>query len=230
MKNKKKIVLIIAPHCDDEVLGCGGYISKFNNLKEFHVLYLTNANKGDPKKYSEKSIQLIRNEAKKSSKFLKIKNFSFENYPAPQLDLFPSNVITDKILKYLKLINPNEVFLPYYNDTHVDHQKIYLSAITALRPFVLKNKNIEKFFCYETLSETDYAIPNKKIFNPNYYVKLSKKNIDDKIKAMKIYKSQLKVKPHPRSTYGIKILASYRGLLSHTEYSEAFIIIRFYDN
>ena len=97
-------------------------------------------------------------------------------------------------MKYLKLIDPNEIFIPYYNDTHVDHQKIYLSAMTALRPFVLKNKKIEKILCYETLSETEYAIPNKKIFNPNYYVRLSKKYIDDKIKAMKIYRSQLKEK------------------------------------
>ena len=56
------------------------------------------------------------------------------------------------------------------------------------------------------------------------------KNIDDKIKAMKIYRSQLKEKPHPRSSYGIKTLSSYRGLLSYTEYSEAFIIIRNYES
>ena len=28
----KKNILVLAPHADDEILGCGGSISKFSNL------------------------------------------------------------------------------------------------------------------------------------------------------------------------------------------------------
>lgn len=227
--SQKKNVLIISPHCDDEVLGCGGYISKYKDVKNFYVLFLSNANKGDPVKYSEKYIKKIREEALKVSKFLKIKKIFFEDFPAPKLDIFPSSIISERITGYLDLIRPNEVFIPFFNDTHVDHQKIYNASVTSLRPFLKLNNSICKIFCYETLSETDFAIPGKNIFNPNFFVKLTNKNIEEKIKAMKIYKSQLKKQPHPRSSYGIKILASFRGLSSYTDYSEAFMVIRFYD-
>ena len=56
--NKKK-VLIIAPHADDEVLGCGGFINKNKKKYDINVLILTNANKGNPKQFSEKKIRPI---------------------------------------------------------------------------------------------------------------------------------------------------------------------------
>ena len=40
MKNKK--ILIIAAHPDDEILGCGGAISKFKNENYIEVLFMTN--------------------------------------------------------------------------------------------------------------------------------------------------------------------------------------------
>lgn len=229
IKSSKQNVLIISPHCDDEVLGCGGYISKYKNTKNFYVLFLTNANKGNPDLYSDKYIKKVRDEAGKSSKYLKIKKIFFENFPAPKLDTFSSSIISDKITYYLNYLKPDEVFVPYFNDTHVDHQKIYLASITSLRPFLKTNKSLRSVYCYETLSETDYSLPGKSKFNPNYFVELSKKNLYEKIQAMKYYKSQLKKKPHPRSVNGIKVLASYRGLLSYTEYSEAFMILTVYD-
>ena len=45
----KKKVLILSPHADDEILGCGGFISKYSKLKyQINVLVLTNASVGLP--------------------------------------------------------------------------------------------------------------------------------------------------------------------------------------
>ena len=55
MKNN---VLFIAPHADDEILGCGATIYKM--VQEGHnvyVLIMTNASKSDPNIFSEKGIQ-----------------------------------------------------------------------------------------------------------------------------------------------------------------------------
>ena len=58
----KKKILILSPHADDEILGCGGFISKYSK-KNYHitVLILTNANKGAPEIYSIKEIENIKN-------------------------------------------------------------------------------------------------------------------------------------------------------------------------
>ena len=43
----KKKILVLAPHADDEILGCGGSIAKFSRLwYEVFVLVLTNGNEG----------------------------------------------------------------------------------------------------------------------------------------------------------------------------------------
>ena len=51
----KKNILIISPHADDEVLGCGGTIAKYVKLGYFvYIAILTNANLGDPKKFPKR--------------------------------------------------------------------------------------------------------------------------------------------------------------------------------
>ena len=45
----KKTILVIAPHADDEILGCGGTIAQFTNLgHKVFVLIMTNASLGAP--------------------------------------------------------------------------------------------------------------------------------------------------------------------------------------
>ena len=60
-----KRILVIAPHADDEVLGLGGTISKYiDKSYQVIVLVMTNANKGNPKDYSENLINKIRKESR----------------------------------------------------------------------------------------------------------------------------------------------------------------------
>ena len=57
----KKKVLILSPHADDEILGCGGFISKYAKQNyQIIVLILTNANKGAPEIYPPEEIKRLR--------------------------------------------------------------------------------------------------------------------------------------------------------------------------
>ena len=53
-----KNILIIAPHADDEILGCGGVISKYSKKKvNIYVAIMTNASKGDKILYNKSKIK-----------------------------------------------------------------------------------------------------------------------------------------------------------------------------
>ena len=221
-----KNILVIAPHADDEILGCGGSIN-FYQKKGFniYVAIMTNANRGNDKRYPIRFIENLRNEAIKSHNFLKITKTFFFDFAAPKLDQEPISIISDQISNIIKKIKPQKTFIPHIGDSHVDHQIIHKAALVALRP-LYKNYHSD-ILSYETLSETEWGIKNNNsVFVPNHYVKLSKKDIDNKIKAFNFYKTQIKKYPHPRSKENILNLAKYRGSNISEKFAEAFNVIR----
>jgi len=217
-----KKILILAPHADDEILGCGGVISKYSREGyAVNVLILTNANVGAPELFTKKKINLIRSESKKANGFIGTKNLFFEELPALSLDNFSIYKIANIISRYVKKIKPDTVFIPSNYDIHQDHKTIFHSAKIALRPD--KKISVKKIFSYEVLSETEWN-EDQKAFNPNFYVGLKKSDISLKIKSFYKYKSQVKKFPNPRSKEAIYCLARLRGSQVHMDYAEAFKI------
>jgi LmbE family N-acetylglucosaminyl deacetylase len=223
--NKK--ILILSPHADDEILGCGGFISKYSK-KNYHinVLILTNANKGAPEIYSSKDINLIRNESINANNFIGTKKLFFENLPALNLSNYPIYKIANIINKYIAEINPEIVLIPSGNDINDDHKIIFKAAKVAMRPN--KKNNIKKILSYEVLSETEWN-EDEKPFNPNYFVSLDKSDINKKVKAFLKYKSQAKKFPHPRSKEAIFNLSKVRGSKVFMRHAEAFKVERILD-
>ena len=222
-----KKILILSPHADDEILGCGGMISKYSKMGyNVSVVVMTNANVGAPDLYTKKEIENIRNEAKKANKIIGTKNLFFENLPALNLQKVPQYKITELIKKYIFKLNAEIVFIPSSNDIHQDHKIIFNASKIALRP---NDKNsVKKILSYEVLSETEWN-EDEKSFNPNYFINLSKIQINQKIKAMMKYKSQLKKFPHPRSTEAIFSLSRLRGSQVFMNYAEAFKVEKILD-
>ncbi len=223
--NKK--VLILSPHADDEILGCGGFISKYSNKNyQINVLILTNANRGAPELYSTEEIKKIRNEAKQANNLIGTKKLYFENLPALNLANYPIYKITNIINKYMKSINPEIMLIPSGNDIHDDHKIIFKAAKVSIRPN--KKSNLKKILTYEVLSETEWN-ENGKSFNPNYYISLNKLDINNKVKAFLKYKSQVKKFPHPRSKEAIINLSKVRGSQVFMKYAEAFKVEKILD-
>jgi N-acetylglucosamine malate deacetylase 1 len=223
--NKK--ILILSPHADDEILGCGGTISKYSNEGySIYVLVMTNANRGAPEIYSIKEINHIRKESKLANNFIGTKKLFFEDLPALNLNLYPIYKISNIIEKYISTIKPEIIFIPSINDIHEDHKVIFKAAKIATR--MNKKSNLKKILSYEVLSETEWN-ENEKSFSPNYFVRLNKSHIDKKIKAFLKYKSQVKKFPHPRSKEVILNLSRIRGSQVFSEYAEAFRVEKILD-
>ena len=218
----KKKVLILSPHADDEILGCGGFISKFSKQNyHINVLILTNANEGAPEIYLPEEIKRVRNEAKIANNFIGTKKLFFENLPAINLNNYPIYKISNTINKYIVNINPEIILIPSANDIHDDHKIIFKAAKVSMRPN--KKSNLKKILSYEVLSETEWN-ENGKLFNPNYFVVLNKVDIKNKVKAFLKYKSQVKKFPHPRSKEAIINLSRVRGSQAFEEFAEAYRI------
>jgi LmbE family N-acetylglucosaminyl deacetylase len=222
LKSNKKI-LIIAAHPDDEVLGCGGSIIKLKKNCTINTIFMTNGissrNNSNKKKIIER-----RNQAINLFKYLNISKPIFLNFPDNQMDKIPLLKIVKKIEKYLKFYKPDAVFTHYENCLNIDHKKTFEAVITACRP--LKNISVKKILSFEIPSSTDWNLNKNKTFVPNYFIDISKE-INEKLKAVKFYKSELKKYPHSRSLKSIKSLAAFRGTNSGVKFAEGFYLNRY---
>lgn len=215
-------VLLIAPHPDDEVLGCGGVIKKFTDHDIIvNVLVIT---RGKKELYSDERIENVRQEARNAHKLLGIESTTFLDFPAPDLDTISISELSVAISNVINTLKPDTIFIPHRGDIHHDHKAVFTSALVAARP--VNNYVVKRIYSYETLSETEWAAPfGDDAFIPDYFVNISDE-FSFKLQAMKCFKSQIREFPNPRSLKAIESLAQLRGSTVGFEYAEAFMTIR----
>ena len=214
--------LVIAPHADDEILGAGGTLFKRNSKKNNSIYWLLVTMPREPE-YEKKFILKRKNQIKKIIKFVKFKGFFNLELKPTELDRIPKKKLIKKITEVINTVKPDEVFVPHYGDVHSDHKIISDIISTCTKNF--RFGFIKSILAYEVLSETNFNLNKKNYFKPNYYEDISK-FLDKKIKAMKIYKSEIKKFPFPRSQETIKSLAKVRGSEISTKAAEAFEILK----
>lgn len=220
-KFKKKNIIIIAPHPDDETLGCGGTILRYLEQKQnlfWVIITKVKINNAYDKYFVKKRKDQIK-KVKKEYNFKKIFQLNIE---PSAINKSNSLQIIKKIKKIFNEVKPNIIFSPYENDVHTDHQILSTAIQSNIKWF--RQSNLNEVFLYETLSETNFNRFSKDTFRPNTYINISK-FINKKMSIMKIYKSEIKKHPFPRSLKAIKSLAVLRGSESGFNAAEAFISI-----
>lgn len=135
--SKQKRVLVIAPHPDDEILGCGGTLCKHVDEGDLvHIVYLTNGEKGGLTDEETTSRQRTE-EAKKVVAKLGAANYYFMNLGDSNINI---NNVTIKFLR--SIINKNEIdliYVPHINDSHLDHFTANIILANTLAHWVDKN-------------------------------------------------------------------------------------------
>ncbi|MDR2337690.1 MAG: PIG-L family deacetylase [Deltaproteobacteria bacterium] len=195
IKNTDKI-LILAPHPDDEVLGCGGFLLKYP--QQCTVVYLTNGCLGDATLSREENIAIRKAELDKVMNTVGIKNYQYLNIPDKQMR---RNL---KQLRQLKLRQYDYVFVPNKYETHKDHKCLYRRV--KLLTLLAKTK-VAMYEVWVTLPHV------------SHYLNISD-CIEQKRELIGLYQSQLK------STDYFKIIAlnQYRGMWPKVSFAEAFWI------
>jgi LmbE family N-acetylglucosaminyl deacetylase len=225
---KSKKILVFAAHPDDELLGCGGTLLYFKK-KGYKIKIIFLSDGETSRKINNKTKNFLINkrhdQARLVSKKCKFLDPIFKDFPDNKLDTVPFLKIIQSIEKEIKSFKPNIIFTHYENDLNIDHRIVFKGVVTATRP---KSKTfVNKIYCFEIPSSTDFNFTRNKnkVFNPNYFVDIDK-FIGKKIDCLKIYKSEMRKWPHPRSLKGVKNLAQYRGSQVGLKHAESFINLR----
>lgn len=207
LSNFKK--LVIAPHLDDEVLGCGGILDSnttvlYVGMDEALIKDKWVRERPTPKKRLE--------EMRAVQKYLGFKYEILNN----KVNHYIENDLISPFEQAINTVRPDIVFVPNpsYNQ---DHRAIYNAALVALRPHDL-NYFVSKVLVYEQVQDIQSA--HIKQFNPCVFAEI---DVERKIHAYLLYKTQVR---KFRSPDMVKTLAKLRGLQSNAEYAEAFEVLR----
>ncbi len=213
---KKKNILVVCSHPDDEVLGCGATLDKFKKNYNIHCLYLTNGGSNRTKAAIQNNINTIN----KVKKVIGIKQTYRCELPDNEIDKISLLTVVKLIENVVNKVKPEIIFTHSDKDLNIDHQICNKAVLTACRPTNINNF-LKKIYFFEILSSTEWNFKSKR-FRPEVFIKISKSNLNSKIKAMKLYKNEIKKFPHPRSIKNIQNLAKLRGSNVGFFFAEAF--------
>lgn len=136
------VTLVLAPHQDDETLGCGGLLaSKRFVASPVHVAFLTDgsaSHRGHPSLSPAALTDLRVSEAHVALRQLGVERpaIHFLGAPDGRLDrLTPaeSATFTARLGELLARLRPDEIFLPYRHDGSTEHEAAFRLVTTCLR-------------------------------------------------------------------------------------------------
>lgn len=228
LKSIKKVLFLFC-HPDDETLGSGGTMSRFSREKKNVYLAFSSLGIDSRHKNNNKALRIqkkrIKEDLDKVLRLYKIKkkNLFSNNFPDNKSDTVPLLEIIKWCENLISKIKPDIIFTHHKGCTNIDHRKLYEAVVVASRAEPKKKIAI---ISSEILSSTGYLKPAN--FEPNLFIKLNKKDLTTKIKAMETYSTEKRSYPHPRSSEVLRSLCVLRGSYSGNELAEAFIIENLY--
>lgn len=216
-------VLVVAPHPDDETLGCGGTLLRhIANGDAVHWLIVTDMRTEHG--FPDAQISLRQAQIRKVAMafgFRKVHNLGF---PPTKLDRLAIGDLVSSIGEVVKETSPAAVYLPFRGDVHTDHAFVFDAAVSCTKWF--RYPSIRRVLCYETLSETEFGVnPEGTKFTPNSFVDITP-YIDRKIEIAHMYEGEIGEFPFPRSTEAMRALAQMRGAVCGCHAAESFMILR----
>lgn len=131
-------VLVLSPHQDDDICGCGGVLQK-HHLAGDHIVtvYMTDGRKGGTGDEPEEQIILERKkEAQKASDIIGIHQLVFMDNEDSQLKANKETIF--QLVTLMKEVQPDIVYVPFLIDFHPDHiatNDILIEAIKGYKDF-----------------------------------------------------------------------------------------------
>lgn len=144
--------LVVAPHPDDETLGCGGTVALMHKQGiAVHFLFISDGSMSHPnsKQFpSEKLRDLREQEARKAVQIL-VGNTDHINFFRLKDSLVPdknSALFSETVERVTRLINqvrPETIFVPWQQDPHRDHRATWEILSEAVKNATAKPRFLE---------------------------------------------------------------------------------------
>lgn len=193
-------ILVVAPHPDDETVGCGGLLALFG--RQCDVLLLTDGRKGTPadgSKTEEQTAEIRKAEFDEAMAFFNVKSFQALGLPDGSLAKKAREVSGVDLRSY------DLVFVPYRNERHPDHAAAFRIIKKLKKTQHAKAELLE----YEVWSP---------ITAPNRFLDISD-SMDRKLEGIRLYASQTRELNYESLAIGLN---GYRGAPHHLRFCEAY--------
>jgi LmbE family N-acetylglucosaminyl deacetylase len=201
-------ILAIGAHPDDIEFGCGGTLIKYAGQgHEVFLLVMTDGSAG-----GDKAIR--RQEQEDSAQTLCARNLFWGNYPDTAIPL--DRALIQRIEQVIREVEPDFIFVHYFDDTHQDHRHLATSTITATR---------------YTRNVLFYEGPTTQNFSPSVFVDVDAV-LEEKIATLRAHASQME----KTNIEGLTILdiarpsAHFRGIQGRVRNAEGFVPLRLFIN
>jgi len=221
------VILVVAAHPDDEVLGCGGTMAKHaDGGDDVHILFLSGGigARGENLVVRRDEQARRRQAAEAAAKIAGAHPPQFADYSDNQMDGVPLLEIIQTIETVVSEITPQIVYTHHGGDLNIDHQRTHEATLTACRP--LPGSSVAQINAFEILSSTEWAAPAPgRHFVPNRFVDITAQ-LDRKRRALACYGEEIPPPPHARSLEAVEAQARLRGASVGVPHAEAFARLR----
>lgn len=193
-------ILIVAPHPDDESVGCGGLLARFG--PQCDVLLLTDGRKGTPadgSKTEDETAVVRKAEFDAVAACFGVKHTEALALADGSLSRQAKGVSKADLRGY------DKIFVPYRSERHPDHA----AAFRIIRRLCRKQRAGAELLEYEVWS----PIPA-----PNRFLDISDV-MDRKLEGIRLYASQTGELDYEALAAGLN---GYRGAPHHVRFCEAF--------
>lgn len=205
-------VLVIAPHPDDEAIGCGGALCLHAQSGDrVAAVFLTSGELGLKKLPRDEAWKIRETEARRSGKILGLADLYFLRQPDWTLGEHVATAA--KLLRdVLRREAPALIYLPHSLEWHPDHQAAMPIVKAAIKRETIRVPKLLAYEVWTPLSQFDDVRDISDVMS-------------HKLRALRAHRSQMSEFDYVQ---GVRGLNQYRGALAaKTRFAEVFQAIAF---
>jgi LmbE family N-acetylglucosaminyl deacetylase len=221
-------ILVVAAHPDDEILGCGGTMTRL--AREGNEVRIAILAEGMSSRYAhredadQQKLQHLHAQAQQAADKVGAKEVVLCKLPDNRLDTVPLLEVVKLVEELITRFRPEVIYTHHPGDLNVDHGVVHRAVLTATRP--VAGQWVREIYAFEVPSSTEWAFQRlEPLFRPSVFVEITE-TLETKIEALACYDTETRKFPHPRSAEALRAIAARWGSVAGLPAVEAFELIR----